>query len=175
MLSHRRAVNLAGGLACVALLAYAVYAQYYLRLDPCPLCIFQRIGIAALAVVFLAAAAHHPRGKGAYVYAGLVGLAALATIGVAGRHVYIQSQPPGSIPACGAPLNVLLDMFPWTQVVAKVLRGGGECAQINWTFLGLAMPAWVLICALILGIVGVTANLPRTRPRRVEPYISSPL
>jgi len=168
MLAQRRAVNLAAGLAGLAMLGYALYSQYHDGLDPCPLCMFQRVGVAAMTVVFLSAAAQHPRAKGAYVYAGLIALTSLATIGVAARHVYIQHEPPGSVPACGAPLDVLLQMFSWTQVIVKVLRGGGECATVNWTFWGLAMPAWVLICAAILGVLGVAANVRPERARRVE-------
>jgi len=95
-------VNFAGFAACAALLAYALYTQLYLGLDPCPLCIFQRIGIALLGVVFLAAALHHPPGRGAWGYALLLGAAALATLAVAARHVYVQSLPPGSLPSCAA-------------------------------------------------------------------------
>ena len=161
---YRRLVNSLGALFCVGLLAYALYSQFQLGLEPCPLCIFQRVAIAALAVVFLAAALHHPSGWGRFVYAGLIGVAALVAIGVAARHVYIQSLPPGSVPACGAPLDAMLDMFPLTEVVRKVLTGGGECAEINWRFLGLAMPAWVLIWAVALGFVGVVGNTFRGPP-----------
>jgi protein dithiol:quinone oxidoreductase len=86
-------------------------------------------------------------------------VAAFATVGIAARHLYIQSLPPGSVPSCGAPLDMLVRMFPITTVIAKVLRGGGECALVNWTFLGLAMPAWVLICAAGLGAYGVMTNV----------------
>jgi disulfide bond formation protein DsbB len=140
------------------MLAYALYAQYGLGLEPCPLCIFQRVTIFALGVFFLAAALQHPRGGGRFVYAALVGVAALATAALATRHLYIQSQPPGSIPSCGAPLEVMLRYSPFTDVVRKVLAGGGECSQVNWSFAGLAMPAWVLVAALVLGIAGVVAN-----------------
>jgi disulfide bond formation protein DsbB len=152
-------VNFGGAAACVAMLAYALYAQYGLGLEPCPLCIFQRIGLSALGAVFLAAALQHPRGAGRYVYAALEALAGLATAALATRHLYIQSQPPGSIPSCGAPLDVMLRYSPLTEVVRKVLTGGGECSQVNWSFAGLAMPAWVLVAALVLGFAGVRANL----------------
>jgi protein dithiol:quinone oxidoreductase len=165
MLAQRRLLNFAGALACAALLGFALYAQYALHLEPCPLCMFQRIGVAVLGVVFLVAAIHNPRGWGVSVYAVLSGLAALATIGVAARHVYIQSQPPGTFPACGAPLEVLFQMFPAIEVIRKVLRAGGECAVINWTFLGLSMPAWVLLCALVLGALALIANR-RPAPQR---------
>ena len=161
MLSNRRLINFAGFGACVALLAYALYAQYELGLEPCPLCVFQRIAIAALGVVFVLAALHQPRGWGARVYAIFIGITALAAIGVAGRHVYVQHLPPGSVPSCGAPLEVLLRFTPVMAVIRKVLTGSGECGELNWKFLGLAMPAWVLICALLLGAIGVAANARR--------------
>jgi protein dithiol:quinone oxidoreductase len=159
--ADRRLVNFAGFAACAALLAYALYTQFYQGLEPCPLCVFQRIGIALLGVVFLAAAVHNPRGRGGAVYACLLGVAALATLAVAARHVYVQSLPPGSLPSCGAPLASLLKFMPLWQVIRKVLTGSGECGEVSWRFLGLAMPAWVLIWALILGVGGVAANLRR--------------
>ncbi len=158
MSTNRRLVNFAGFIACVALLGYAYYSQYELGLEPCPLCIFQRIGIAALGVVFLIAGLHNPRGWGGAVYSVLIGVASLATAGVAVRHLYVQSLPPGTIPACGAPLDVLLQFTPVTEVIRKVLTGSGECSEVNWKFLGLAMPAWVLICALGLGVLGILIN-----------------
>jgi len=77
--------------------------------------------------------------------------------------VYVQSLPPGSLPSCGAPLAVLLKFTPVWEVIRKVLTGSGECGEVNWRFLGLAMPAWVLIWALALGVAGVVAN---ARPAR---------
>jgi disulfide bond formation protein DsbB len=163
VLNHRRLLNFAGFGACVALLAYALYAQYELGLEPCPLCIFQRIAVAALGVVFLIAALHHPRGWGARVYAVLIAVAALMAIGIAGRHVYVQHLPPGTLPACGAPLEVLMKFMSPGALIKKVLSGSGECSEVTWRFLGLAMPAWVLICALVLGAFGVVANASRGR------------
>jgi disulfide bond formation protein DsbB len=158
VLKNRRLNNFLGFGACVALLAYALFAQFVLKLDPCPLCIFQRIGTAALGLVFLIAALHHPRGWGTRVYAVLIAIAALATIAVAARHLYVQHLPPGTLPSCGAPLSVLMKYMSPGALIAKVLSGSGECSEVTWRFLGLAMPAWVLICAVILGAFGVAAN-----------------
>lgn len=162
---NRRLINFAGAAACLGMFAFALYTEYFLNLEPCPLCIFQRIGVIGLAAVLLVAGIHNPKRSGAaWVYVMLVALVALASMGVSARHLYIQSQPPGSIPACGAPLNILMQMFHVWQVVEKVLHAGGECAVINWTFLGLSMPAWVLFCVLIIGGAGVIANVPRRQP-----------
>jgi protein dithiol:quinone oxidoreductase len=156
--------NLLGFIACAGLLAYAYYAQFVLHLEPCPLCIFQRVGILALGLVFLAAAAHDPASFARRIYASLLTLAALASIGVALRQLYLQSLPPDQVPACGASLDFMLKVFSFAEVLTKVLTGSGECAKVTWRFFGLAMPGWVLISALGLGIFGVWVNLRRTAP-----------
>jgi len=156
--------NLLGLAACVGLLAYAYYAQAFLHLDPCPLCIFQRVGVFTLGLLFLAAAGQDGGLWARRVYSLLLGLAALATIGVAVRQLYIQSMPEGSVPACGASLDFMLKVFSLSEVLVKVLKGSGECAKVTWTFLGLAMPAWVLIAALVLGVYGIWNNLRRPAP-----------
>ena len=159
----RRALNLCGLLACLGLLGYAWYSQAVLGLEPCPLCIFQRVGVAAIAVLFLLAVLQHPRGWGAGVYGALISAAAVVTIGVAARHVYIQHLPEGSVPVCGASLDYLLGVFPLTDVIRKVLSGSGECAKITWTLLTLSMPTCVLIAAAALGSLGLYANVLRSR------------
>lgn len=156
--------NFIGFLICACLLGYAYYAQYVMHLEPCPLCMFQRVGIFALGILFGIAALHEPIGAGRRVYAVLLGVASLATVGVAVRHLYIQSLPPGTVSACGASLDYMLKVFPLTEVLLKVLSGSGECAKIEWRFLGLAMPGWVLIAALGLGGFGVWTNLRRQPP-----------
>jgi len=159
----RRGLNALGLAVCVGLLGYAWYAQVQLGLEPCPLCIFQRIGVAALGVIFLLATIHDPKGWGARVYGVLLLLAALVTMGVAGRHLWIQHLPEGAVPACGASLSYMMKIFALTDVIRKVLTGSGECARINWTFLGLSMPGWVLLAAAGLGLYGLYVN----RGRRV--------
>ncbi len=156
--------NLLGFLACACLLAYAYYSQFVLHLEPCPLCIFQRVGVFALGLVFLIAALHDPVRPGRRIYASLLALAALCTIGIALRQLYLQSLPPDQVPACGASLDFMLKVFSIGEVLNKVLTGSGECAKVTWRFLGLAMPGWVLISALGLGVFGVWVNLRRQAP-----------
>ena len=164
-MNSRRSGYLLGLLACVALLGYALYAQFVLQLEPCPLCIFQRIGIATVGVLYLLAAIHDPRGRGALAYGGLIALAALATMGIAARHIYIQHLPEGAVPSCGAGLTYLFNVFPVVDVIRKVLTGSGECAKITWTFLTLSMPTWVLLAATALGGWGLAVSF-RPKSRR---------
>jgi disulfide bond formation protein DsbB len=155
----RRALNWFGCFVCLALLGYAFYAQFQLRLEPCPLCIFQRVGIAIVGVIFLLAALHHPSVSGARIYGALIDLAALGTLAVAARHLYIQHLPAGSVPTCGASLEFMWKIFSPAEVIRKVLTGSGECAKVTWTFLSLSMPAWVAIAAAALGALGLVANI----------------
>lgn len=164
LLDRPRFANFLGALACAALMAYALFAEKVLGLPPCPLCMFQRVGVIALGIVFLVAAIHDPKRWGGRVYALLIVAAAGIAIGVAVRHLYIQSLPPGTVPACGATLDYMLDVFPLLDVVKQVLTGGGECAKIDWRFLGLTMPAWVLISASALAIYGVVVNARARKP-----------
>ncbi len=156
-----RLVNLAGFLFCAGLMAYALYAQYVLQLDPCPLCIFQRVAVIILGCVFLLAAVHNPGRSGRLSYAVLLLLAGGAGIFVAGRHVWLQNLPPDKVPACGPGLDFMLESFPALEVLEMVLTGSGECATVDWSLLGMSMPAWVLIAVTAATVAGVANNLRR--------------
>lgn len=155
---HRRSANLAGFLWCAGLMAYALYVQYGLHEEPCPLCVFQRVAVIATGLLFLAAFVHNPAGGGARVYGVLIGVATAAGMLVAARHVWIIAQPPGSVAECGASLDYMLDVLPLHEVLGKVLSGSGECAKVTWRFLGLSMPAWVLMNLAGLAVLGLAAN-----------------
>jgi disulfide bond formation protein DsbB len=139
-------------------MGYALYAQYVLGLQPCPLCIFQRIATIVTGILFLVAAIHNPRSSGARVYGALITLAALGGMLISARHVWIQAQPPGTVAACGADLNYLLEIMPVTDVISKVLTGSGECGTVDWTFVGLSMPWWVAISLAVLGAWALLVN-----------------
>ena len=154
----RRTGNLIGLAACAALIGYALYVQYVQGLEPCPLCILQRVAVIAIGVLFLLAALHDPAERGARVYGVLIDLAALGGIVVAARHIWIIGQPPGSVAECGASLDYMMDVLPLHEVLAKVLAGSGECAKIDWEFAGLNMPTWVLIALVGVGTWGLAVN-----------------
>jgi disulfide bond formation protein DsbB len=133
-----------------------------LDLQPCHLCIFQRVTVAAMAVAFGLAALHSAGRLRGAIYAGLIGITGLATLATSGRHVWIQMQPPGAVASCGADLKFMLDVFPLTEVILKVFKASGECATVDFTLLGLSIPAWVFVFALVATTGGVWVNLRRT-------------
>ena len=153
-----RLTNALGFVVCGALLGYAYYSQFSQNLDPCPLCIFQRVGVIAVGIVFLIAAIHNPGRTGARIYAVLIALCALSGAAVAARHVYLQHLPPDQVPECGPGLDYMLEVFPLGEALTQVFTGSGECADVAWTFLGLSMPSWVLIWFIALGLLGVLRN-----------------
>lgn len=146
-----RARCLAGFAVCAALIAYALYTQLADGLQPCPLCIFQRVAFAVLGLVLLIAGLHAPRGDGGRrAYGVLALLAALAGLAIAGRHVWLQHLPPDQVPMCGPGLDYLLEAMPVAGVIRTVLTGSGECAAVDWTLLGLSMPEWSLLWFVLL-------------------------
>jgi disulfide bond formation protein DsbB len=159
----RRTGNLLGLLACVGLMSYALFAQYGLGLEPCPLCILQRVAVVVTGVVFLLALLHNPSGAGAKVYGTLIGITALSGILVAARQIWIINQPAGSVAECGASLDYMMDVLPLHEVLAKVLTGSGECAKVDWLFMGLNMPTWVLVSLAVVGAWGLVVNFSRRR------------
>ncbi len=158
-LPGRRQLNFAGFLACTGMMSYALYAEHVLMLMPCPLCVFQRLAVISLGIIFLTASLQNPTGKGRYVYSALIVLAAGAGIGVAGRHVWLQHLPADQVPSCGPGFEYIIDAFPLADALKMIFSGSGECASIDWQFLGLSMPAWVLISVMIIGVFGVWNNL----------------
>ncbi len=162
-----RIANALAALACAGLMAYALYAQHGLGLEPCPLCILQRLAVIALGCVFLVAALHPAGMRGRRAYAVLLGLVALLGSGVAGRHVWLTTLPPERVPACGPGLDFMLESFPLSEALGMVLSGSGECAKVTWRLLGLGMPAWVLIALVSLGAFGMVANWRRPRSREL--------
>ena len=160
--SARRWANAAGVAIVVGLMSFALYAQHVLLLNPCPLCILQRMAMIALGAVFAVAALHAPRGAGARVYAVLGAVAALTGMGISGWHVHLQNLPPGAAPpACGAPFDTIIDVNGWFGGLAVLFSGSGECAPVDWTFVGLSMPAWVFVWFVAHGALAVVANWSR--------------
>lgn len=153
-----RTINTLGALACAGLMAYALYAQHGLGLEPCPLCVFQRVAVVVLGCVFLLAAFHPAGTVGRRLYAVLLGLVALGGGGIAARHIWLTTLPPERVPSCGPGLDFMLESFPLRDALAMVLAGSGECAKVDWQLLGVSMPGWVLIALVGLGLFGVIGN-----------------
>ncbi|SEL56510.1 disulfide bond formation protein B [Acinetobacter sp. DSM 11652] len=143
-------------IASVIGMAFALYLEHVQGLEPCPLCVFQRLGLIGLGLISFIAFLHNPVRNGLKrVYAFLGTLSILWSAGVAARHVWLQSLPPDKVPSCGPGLDYLVDALPLKTVLQQVLSGSGECAVVDWTFLGQSLPVWSLVFFSILVIISI--------------------
>ncbi len=153
-LPANRTINFLMAGACAALITIAIlYFQNYLGLEPCYLCITQRVFIIAVGVIFLVSALHNPQIKGQRIYMSLI--VATASIGsyFSIKQLWLQNLPESKVPACGPPVDYLFDAFSASEAISMLLRGDGNCAEVQWQLLGLSMPGWVLLS--FIGFAGV--------------------
>ncbi len=142
---QRRIVWAAGLLSVVSLLSYGYYLQYVQYLDPCPLCITQRmfymiVGVASLCGLF---AIRNPFWQ--RVAATVAAIGSVGGIATAGRQVWLQHLPPDQVPECGLGLQHWLQTESPLSVLALLFKGDGNCAEVQWTFLTLSIGEWSLI------------------------------
>ncbi len=144
--------------ACALLMGYAFFAQYVLHYQPCMLCMVQRVFVCAVGLVALVAAIHGPRRFGVRIYGLLTALMAVGGIYIAGRHVYLQSLPPEQLDGCAPSFEYALNNFDSLKFLKTIFIRDQDCGVIDWTFLGLSMPNWVLFCFIGLFIAAVWAG-----------------
>ena len=151
-------------LACLCLMLYGIYyLQEELGLEPCPMCILQRIALISIGVTALVTAIHGPRAWGLKVYSGLIVLFAILGGGVSIRHSYLQHFPP-KVETCGSDLEFLVGNFPLTQAIPKIFAGTGSCSNIDWRFLGLTIPEWTLVWFVIFAVIAIWAVAAKKTP-----------
>jgi disulfide bond formation protein DsbB len=144
-------------LICAALLGFGLYLEHGKGLEPCPLCVFQRIAFISIAIIALIATLHGPRKLAAGFYSGLISLAALTGGAIAARQVWLQHLPPDQVPECGPGLDYMLEAFPLGEAMKMILSGSGECAEVDWRFLGFSIAEWSLLWFLIFFITGLVS------------------
>ncbi len=155
MLFSPRIWFLLGFISCFGMLGVGAYFQFVDELEPCPLCISQRIAILLTGIVMLIAAIHNPHNSGTKIYAVLAAVCALFGAGISTRHVWLQNLPPDEVPECSPGMEYMLENFPLTETLKAMLNGTGDCADVLWTFLGLSIPAWTLVAFLLLAAMSL--------------------
>lgn len=141
-----------GALLSVGLVVLALYIQTRYQLEPCPLCISQRMIFLGLALLFFLAAVLPKRAKLIQLSLVLQGLTAVAGMGIAIRHWWLQAHHGEVIADCGVGFDYMFDNFPLQKALRLIFRGTGDCASIDWTFLGLSLPQLALIAYLLLAV-----------------------
>lgn len=140
-------------LGCTGLILTGMYMQHMLELDPCPLCITQRVFIIAVGITGLAAFAINAKGIGRRAFSALGLLFSLGGGGFSTRQLWLQNLPEDQVPACGPSVDYLFENFPLMDALSVLLRGDGNCAEVVWTLFGISIPGWTL--AAFIGLAGI--------------------
>ena len=156
-LSARRFHGLVA-LTAFALLAVAFYMEYQMALEPCPLCMLQRIFFFSIGVVSLASALTSSQ-KARRMCSWIVVVLSFFGAALAVRHLYLQSLPANELPACLPGLSYMFDVFPWQEIMQAMVMGTGECGDVVWTFLGLSIPGWTLVAFVGMAILNILIAL----------------
>ena len=139
--------------ACVAMLAFGLYLQHGVGLEPCPMCIVQRYALVLVAVVAGISAAVGNRSSlvgGAGVMVLLSGFGAF----VAARQSFLQWYPP-EVMSCGRDFYGMIETFPLQRVIPMIFKGSGDCSKVDWTFLGGSIANWSFVCFSVIGVVAL--------------------
>lgn len=143
---NSRVYFLLSWVAVLGLLLFALYLQYFQNLLPCPLCMLQRVVFILIGAVALIAYIHNPHIFGMRIYGIINSLLSIMGLALASRHVWLENLPPGEVPDCGPSLEAMLEYLPIFEALKNAIMGSGECAKIDWTFMGLSIAMWSLIC-----------------------------
>ena len=146
---------LLGFVACFATVALALVIQTVYKLKPCPLCITQRMFFMGLGVLFLIAAFIPPASVFKKIFTGLQVVTAMGGAGWAIRHWYLQAHQGEIIADCGVGFDYMFENFPLKKMFTLIFKGTGDCAAIDWTFLGLTLPQLGLISFIVFGIYAI--------------------
>ena len=140
-----RTLFLLAFVGCLLIMAGALYLEHVVGLQPCPLCVVQRVCVMLFGLLCLLAAVHGPGMLGQRLYAGLLMLITLTGAGTAARQVWLQSVPADQLPSCIPPLDYLMDTLPFQEIVRVVLHGSADCAEGSWTLFTLSVAEWSLL------------------------------
>ena len=150
-----RQINLVIFLIVGSLLGYAAYSMKILGLEPCTLCITQQFFYCLIGISSFVSFLQNPGVTISRVYSLLISLFAIAGIWISGRQIWLQGLPEDEVPLCGPPLEYIIDVFPFADVLNALFMGDGNCAEIPWQFLGLSMAGWSFIWFLLIFFLSV--------------------
>ena len=150
-----RQIHLLIFLAVGVIIGYAAYSIKILGLEACPLCITQQFLYCVVGLTAFIAYIHSPKPYTYKIYSGAILVASAFGSWVAGRQVWLQGLPEDQVPLCGPPLEYILEVFPFADVLNALFMGDGNCAEISWQFLGLSMAGWSLIFFVLFMLLSV--------------------
>ncbi len=155
-----RLTHLAIFIFTTALVLIAIYVEPFASLEPCPMCMMQRLVFVLIAGVAFLAALHNPTSAARHLYSSSVALLTLIGGAIASRQIWLQHLPEDRVPACGPGLDYMLDVFPLLEVIEMALVGTGDCAKVDWSFMGISIAGYSLLAfiAILLAALSLFRN-----------------
>ena len=138
---NRRWLFAAVTAVCAVLLGFGYYLQYREGLEPCPLCMVQRVAFMAAGAIALVAALHGAARTGTRIYAALLLLFAGFGAGIAGRQIWLQHLPADKVPECGPGLDFMLEVYPMRELIVTLLSGRANARRSCGDFSGCRYPS----------------------------------
>lgn len=157
---HPRRLLTLVSVGCVGLLAFGIYLQHVVGLEPCPMCIVQRYALILVALTAGVAAASSGRST-RQLGVGLMGALALGGAFVAARQTWLQWNPP-EVMTCGRDFYGMIESFPLKRAIPMIFKGSGDCSAVDWTFLGLSIANWSFLCFSAIALLALVLLV---RPR----------
>ncbi|MBW8469060.1 MAG: disulfide bond formation protein B [Thiobacillus sp.] len=157
---HPRRLLTLVSVGCVGLLAFGIYLQHVVGLEPCPMCIVQRYALILVALMAGVAAASSGRST-RQLGVGLMGSLALGGAFVAARQTWLQWNPP-EVMTCGRDFYGMIESFPLKRAIPMIFKGSGDCSAVDWTFLGLSIANWSFLCFSAIALLALVLLV---RPR----------
>ena len=150
-------------LVCVALLAFGLYLQHVVGLEPCPMCIVQRYTLVLVAIV---AGVSTLSARRNFLITGASLLVLLSGFGafVAARQSFLQWYPP-EIVSCGRDFYGMIETFPLKRSIPMIFKGSGDCTAIDWTFLGGSIANWSFVSFVLIGVIALMLVVRQVRQR----------
>lgn len=152
------------GIVCFAMLAFGLYLQHTVGLEPCPMCIVQRY-LLLLVGIFCVLAALMSRSVGFIVWGSLASVSAICGAFVAARQSWLQWYPP-EVASCGRDLYGMIENFPLQRVLPMIFKGSGDCSKVDWTFLGGTIANWSFIWFVFFALLSCTMVVLRLQQQR---------
>lgn len=146
---------------CLALLAFGLYLQHGVGLEPCPMCIVQRYAMVLVALLAGFAATRNGR-RAALMSSSMTLLISVLGAFVAARQSWLQWYPP-EVLSCGRDLYGMIENFPLQRVVPMIFKGSGDCSAVDWTFLGGSIANWSFLCFCGIALTSLVLFLARSR------------
>lgn len=134
----------------------SLYFQFVMHLEPCPLCIAQRIAVFALTPLFLASAFIKKR-ISFLISTFFQLLFTLLGFSMAARQIWLIHHPDQVGSGCLPDMSILWHYMPFSDLLTTFLNGSSSCIAISWKLLGMSMPEWTLICFLLFFILIIIA------------------